>query len=88
MNEIESSAGGLPSKSEDRIKAELCLSRIPWIGPALTRRLIDEFGAPDAILEADRRELLRIQGRFDGVGVSVEGPDEDLRVEANPDRRD
>ena len=34
----------------------------------------------------DTIELLRIQGRFDGVRVTVEGPGEELRLMANRDR--
>lgn len=40
---------------------------------------------PRAVVE-DTIDLLRIQGQFDGVGVTVEGPDEEIRLEANPGR--
>ncbi len=50
------------SKPEDRIMAELCLSRIPWVGPSLGRRLMEYFGGPQEVLGANRQELFQLKG--------------------------
>lgn len=49
-------------KSEDRLKAELCFSRIPWLGPASARILMDHFGNPEELLMADKQALFQVQG--------------------------
>lgn len=40
----------------------LALSRISGIGRVLYRRLIDRFGGPSGVFQADRRELLTVEG--------------------------
>jgi DNA processing protein len=49
-------------KSEDRLKAELCFSRVPWLGPAHARALMERFGSPERVMMADRRELFEVRG--------------------------
>ncbi len=65
-------------KSEDRLKAELCFSRIPWLGPAHARSLMERFGSPEELLKADRQALFRVPGmnrRLAGSILQAPSPD-------------
>lgn len=46
----------------EEIKDEIHLSMVDGVGPALTRRLLERFGSPSAILDAPRADLQRVEG--------------------------
>jgi DNA processing protein len=48
-------------------EAYIILNMLDEVGPVRVRRLLDAFGEPQAILEASREELMRV----DGVGAEV-----------------
>ena len=48
--------------TQDPRSAWLSLSRIPGIGRVLYRRLIERFGSPAAVFQAQRQELLGVEG--------------------------
>ncbi|MFB6258676.1 MAG: DNA-processing protein DprA [Flavobacteriales bacterium] len=64
--------------------AELCLSRIRWLGPAHARTLIEWFGGPREVLDADRRSLFRVPGMNQRLADSIQRAPaiDDLQEEA------
>lgn len=60
------------TKSEDRLKAELCFSRIPWVGPSHARVLLHHFGEPEKLLSAKREDLFQVEGMNDRLANSIE----------------
>jgi DNA processing protein len=77
----------------DQREAYIVLNMIEGLGPVSVRRLIECLGSPEAILEADRDELMQVRGvggklaqniitRRDGIDAAVE-----IRRAANEDAR-
>ncbi len=60
------------NKTEDRLKAEIGFSRIPWLGPAHARALLEHFEGPEEVLRAGRRELFRVQGMNERLADSIQ----------------
>jgi DNA processing protein len=38
------------------------LKRVPGVGNLLFRRLVERFGSPEAVFNADRRRMLAVKG--------------------------
>jgi len=52
-------------------EACLVLNSVSGVGPVLMRRLMDAFGDPQSILQADREALLQVSGVGEDLAASI-----------------